>query len=145
METASATAAALSLPVHPLPGVMEYDFGLCSGLTWKEIGDRFPTLVRELRNGRPEYPAYPGEEGREQFQERVCASLWQITHDLAGDRTVAVFTHGGPIVVFCLSVLGLPYRRPAPFAVGNASITTVEVGESRSALLSTNESCHLLE
>lgn len=144
-RTAEPAAAALGLPICPLPGVAEYDFGAVSGLTWREIGERYPDLLAAVRARTPEYPCYPGEEGRREFQGRVCRTLWGIAAQFAENESVAVFTHGGPIVVFCLSVLGLPYRRPAPFAVHNASITTVEIVGHGGTLLSSNDACHLVQ
>jgi broad specificity phosphatase PhoE len=141
--TAAPLAAALGLPVCPLPGVMEYDFGTVSGLTWREIGERYPELIAAVRARTPKYPCYPGEEGRASFRQRVCGSLWDLAARFEDEERVAVFTHGGPIVVFCLSVLDLPYQRPAPFAVHNASITQIEVRDGSGTLLSTNDICHL--
>jgi broad specificity phosphatase PhoE len=142
--TAEFVAAAAGLPIEPLPTVMEYDFGEVSGLTWAEIRARYPDLVAVQRVRNAEYPAWPGEEGRDAFRERVCEALWSLEERHA-DQTVAVVTHGGPILVFCLSVLGLPYRRPMPFACDNASITVVQVRDGKGVLLTVNDTCHLKE
>jgi len=56
---------------------------------------------------------------------------------------VAVVTHGGPITVFCFTAIGLQYRRPAPFAIHNASITTLDIRDGRGTLVSLNDTCHL--
>lgn len=143
-RTAAIVAEATGLPIQPLPDVMEYDFGQVSGLTWAEIRERHPELIAVQRQRTAEYPAWPGEEGREVFRERVCSALWAL-EERHRDETVAVVTHGGPILVFCLSVLELPYRRPLPFACDNASITTVETNGGHGTLLCVNDTCHLRE
>src|SRR5206468_2806324 len=77
--------------------------------------------------GRREFPAYPGEEGRAAFQDRVRAAIRDVAERHEGDGRVAVITHAGPITLFLFDVLGREYQRPIPFVLDNASITTVEV------------------
>lgn len=143
-RTAEFIAEASGLPITPLSEVMEYDFGEVSGLTWDEIRERYPDLVAVQRRRTGEYPPWPGEEGREQFRERVCAALWKLEERHAGE-TVAVVAHGGPILVFCQTVLDLPYVRPLPFACDNASVTIVSVRNGSGVLLTVNDTCHLRE
>lgn len=143
-QTAERIAAATGLAIEPLPSVREYDFGEVSGLSWAEIRERYPELVAIQRQRNAAYPPWPGEEGREAFRERVCSTLWGL-EERHRDQAVAVVSHGGPILVFCLSVLGLPYRRPMPFACDNASITTIQVRDGKGVLLTVNDTCHLRE
>jgi 2,3-bisphosphoglycerate-dependent phosphoglycerate mutase len=143
-QTADIVSDAIGLPVETVDDLREYDFGEVSGLTWSEIGERYPELVQAVRSRTPEYPVYPGEEGRPVFKERVCSAIDDLCQGLNPDSAVVVVTHAGPIVVTCLNVLGLPYQRPAAFAVDNCSITTIEVSDGRSVLISTNDVCHLM-
>ena len=143
-QTAAAIAEPHGLPVADLPDVREYDVGpAISGLTWREVRERHPEVWAAFRERSGPYPALPGEEGREAFRARVCAALWALEAPHP-DGVVAVVTHGGPIAVFCLAVLGLPYRRPLPFQLDNASLTAVEVRGGRGALLTVNDTCHLV-
>jgi broad specificity phosphatase PhoE len=149
-ETAQAIARSLGLAVQALPDVREYDFGELSGLTWQEIQQRAPQVMAAIASRSDEYPRYPGEEGREGFRQRVCAALWGL-REKHGRETVAVVTHAGPIAVFLLDVLGLPYRPPLPFNLDNGSITLVETpprrwpGAPPAVLVSLNDVCHLKE
>jgi broad specificity phosphatase PhoE len=143
-QTADAIAQATGLSPRLLPDVCEYDFGEASGLTWTEIGERYPDLLAAVRSRTSEYPSYPGEEGRESFRSRVCSALWGLPSEHL-EGPIAVVTHAGPVVVACLEALGLPYRRPAVFAVSNCSITTLEFGNGAAVLVSTNDTCHLRE
>src|SRR5690606_17068018 len=68
---------------------------------------------------------YPGEEGRENFFRRVTEAMWAVM-EKHPDETVAIVSHGGPIALFCQTVLGLPYRRPMPFGVNNCSLNVIE-------------------
>jgi broad specificity phosphatase PhoE len=151
---AGATAGAISkrLDIEPqvLPGVSEYIFGELSGATYAELRERFANDPKMAAIPAAER-VYPGEEGRQVFFERVTASVWKVIDSHPGE-TVAVVSHGGPIALFCQYVLGLPYKRPMPFAINNCSLTTVRVSEdtslsheARARLVQLNDTCHLDE
>ena len=86
---------------------------------------------------------YPGEEGREAFRQRVTTAIWGVAAAHPGE-TVAVVSHGGPIALFCQTVLGLPYRRPMPFSIANCSLNIIDVPPAGEAVLvHLNDRCHL--
>ena len=148
LDTAEAIASPLGLTVEVQTALQEYDFGKLSGLTWPEIREQRPHLIEQLLSDSTDYPDYPGEEGREPFRRRVCEALWTISERHAGEESVAVVTHAGPIGVFLLDVLQRGYHRPMPFTVDNASVTTVEIAEPqpvrpRAVLVGLNDTCHL--
>jgi len=149
-DTAEAVAGGLGLTVRSEPRVQEYDFGAkLSGLTWQEIRELQPDVVSSLVSGGSEFPAYPGEEGREAFRDRVTTAIAEIVQRHAADQSVAVVTHAGPVIVYLMEVLGRAYSRPIPFSIDNASITTVEFATNpahyRAAAVVTgiNDTCHL--
>jgi broad specificity phosphatase PhoE len=142
-ETARTIGERLGLQPAVLPEVAEYHFGEMSGQTYAQIRERFATITN------PAERVYPGEEGRENFWNRVTQALWGVagTHP---EETVAVVSHGGPIALFCQSVLGLPYRRPMPFAINNCSLSIFEAsisssGDRNALLLNLNDVCHLTD
>jgi broad specificity phosphatase PhoE len=150
LDTAEAVGTRLELPVLSEQRVQEYDFGeQLSGLTWQEIRDQQPEVVTSLVSGGAEFPAYPGEEGREAFRARVTAAMAEIAERHAADEEVAVVTHAGPIIVYLMEVLGRAYTRPIPFAIDNASITTIEFAanptpyQPRAVVTAINDTCHL--
>jgi len=150
--TADVVSEATGLEPAELPGVQEYDFGELSGITYRELVERHPEIIERARQG-PDLPSLPGGEDREGFRHRVCETLWGLADRHPG-ASVAVVTHAGPIVVFCLDVLGLPYfyQRPLPLRVHNGSITVVEVRDGpwdaqspfpRAVISAFNDTCHL--
>ena len=150
LDTATPLAERADLSAQLEPRIQEYDFGpLLSGLTWREIREKRPELIEALLSDSEDFPHYPGEEGREHFRGRVKAVLWEIAARHQYDEAVAVVTHAGPIAVLLLEVLGLPYRRPIPFTVDNASVTTIEFvreappGFPRAVLVGLNDTCHV--
>jgi 2,3-bisphosphoglycerate-dependent phosphoglycerate mutase len=151
METAEVIAAKTGLEVMPDPRVQEYDFGeAVSGRTWDEIRDGSPEVIEAMRNNESEFPPYPGEEGRVAFQERVRSALAELSARHASDHVVAVVTHAGPITVMLLDALARPYRRPIPFVLDNASVTTIEFNGHGSSprlppvvVTGINDGCHV--
>jgi probable phosphoglycerate mutase len=138
-ETAKAIGSRLGLEPQLLPDVSEYHFGELSGHTYAEIRERFGQTTS------PNERVYPGEEGREAFRERVTSAIWGVAAAHPGE-TVAVVSHGGPIALFCQTVLGLPYRRPMPFSIANCSLNVIDVPASGEAvLMHLNDRCHLRE
>lgn len=142
-ETAFTIGAKLGVEPIVLEDVSEYHFGELSGQTYAEIRERFGAIAN------PAERTYPGEEGRENFFNRVTSALWGIATEHP-DETVAVVSHGGPIALFCQAVLGLPYKRPMPFSIANCSLNIIDASitpsDSREAvLLHLNDICHLAE
>ena len=149
-DTALEIAGAVGLKVIPEPRVQEYDFGEeLSGLTWQEIRDQKPEIIAALTGKGSEFPRYPGEEGRANFRERVCAALGDIAERHRSDEAVAVITHAGPIVVYVMETLGRGYGRPIPFVIDNTSVTTIELSSGghefvpAAVLTGLNDTCHL--
>ena len=146
--TADEIAAALGLQVVEEERLVEYDFGeRISGLTWEVIRREHPEVIESLLRDESEFPRYPGEEGRGAFRQRVAAALTEIAERHRAEEAVAVVTHAGPIVVYLMQVLGRTYSRPIPFAIENASLTTIALGEpgafSGAVVTGINDTCHL--
>ena len=149
-RTAELIGSHLGIAPVPLPGVREYDFGELSGATYAELRARFAAQAGQGDAAAPTERVYPGEEGRANFRGRVTEALWGVIDRHAGE-TVAVVSHGGPIALFCQTVLGLEYRRPMPFAIDNCSLTAFEVRDEppgpaaeRARLHFLNDTWHLV-
>jgi probable phosphoglycerate mutase len=147
-STAITIGARLGREAVLLPGVKEYDSGEMSGSTYAEVRERFAANP-EMANLRPQERVYPGEEGRDNFFNRVTEAVWGVIDSHPGE-TIAIVSHGGPIALFCQTVLGLPYRRPMPFAIDNCSLHYIDVADAgirahRAVLTRLNDTCHLDE
>jgi broad specificity phosphatase PhoE len=145
-STATAIGEVLGCAPVLLPGVAEYSFGELSGMTYREVREHF-AATPETANLPAAEREYPGEEGRVNFQQRVTEAIWQVVEKHPGE-TIAVVSHGGPIALFCQSVLGLPYKRPMPFGVDNCSLAIIEALDTADArdaavLVRLNDTCHL--
>ena len=146
-KTGETIGQALGVQPVELPGVREYDFGEMAGMTYAEVRQRFASSGTE---NRPADRVYPGEEGRDVFYKRVTESVWDCVRQHPGE-TIALVSHGGPIALFCQSALGLPYRRPMPFAIDNCSLNVFQVRDEagpdgrwpRAVVTALNDTCHL--
>ena len=81
-------------PVLTLEGLRERDVGEWSGLTRKEIGERWPETLEAW--GRGEMPPPPGGESNEAIITRVLDALRSIARDWP-HAEVLVVSHGGVI------------------------------------------------
>jgi broad specificity phosphatase PhoE len=139
--TAEAIAARFDLPVKPDARLMEYDFGVISGLTWDEVTANHP----ELANRWLEDPwAVPmaGSEGRVNFAARVMSAMQDICAQHPTGH-VAIVAHGGTFGVYLTALLGLDLNRRHPFHFGNTSLSVVEMREGVFHIHSLNSTCHL--
>lgn len=148
-NTARAIAGRLGIEARLLPDVAEYHFGELSGGTYAEVRRHFEqTASASTVQASTQERVYPGEEGRENFYRRVTGAIWGVI-DAHPEETVAIVSHGGPIALFCQTVLGLPYRRPMPFGVNNCSLNVIDAPEGAPArerkmtLIQLNDTCHL--
>jgi probable phosphoglycerate mutase len=148
-QTAEVTAERLGLAISERRALIERDVGAISGLTRDEVVERFPEFATVRLDDRGESPI-PGFEADGAFEQRVLAVLEEIISGHPGE-TVAAFTHGGVIGVFCREALCMPSLRPSPFGIDNTSITTFDVLEAefdtrfrrRVRIVSLNDTCHL--
>ena len=102
-ETAHIVAARFDLPVDLDAGLREVDVGEWSGLTWAEIGERYPGAVeRHHTRGH----GWDHGESYEQMAERVIAALHRIAERHPGER-VLVVVHGGTMRALAARIDGV--------------------------------------
>lgn len=139
--TAEAIAARCNLPVHPDARLMEYDFGVISGMTWTELAESHPELMNRWLED-PWAVSVKGSEGRGNFAARVVAAMQDICVRHPAEQ-VAIVAHGGTFGVYLSAMLGLDLNRRHPFHFGNTSLSLVEMREGVFHIHSLNNTCHL--
>jgi probable phosphoglycerate mutase len=137
-RTAAACADATGLEVQVDDRLRELDFGTAEGLTAAEMADRIPLELAAFRED-PVRHFMPGGEDPRAAAARFVAALDAIgaSHP---DGRVLVVAHTTAIRLALCRLLGLAlssYRRTFPL-VGNCSITEVDRGADRTALLQFN-------
>src|SRR5262249_16704908 len=124
VRTAEIIAAICRKQVRLDSGLRERHMGLFQGLTWGEIGKKFPN-VQEAYDRTGFYDVIPGGETAQQRLDRSARVLTAIA-DRHPNQTVVVVTHGGILAGFLESVLGMPFGRGKRFKKHNASFNSFE-------------------
>lgn len=126
-ETAAPFAARIGVAVRTSAAFREVDVGDWAGRTFAEMAAAHPETMAALSAG--EDRARGGGETFAQVRDRCVAGLAVVLDELRGagaDRTVAVFTHGGPIRLAVAAALGIPTPGHRGLASpDNCSVTTV--------------------
>jgi broad specificity phosphatase PhoE len=139
--TADAIAGRFSLPVTPDARLMEYNFGVISGMTWAEVTESHPELANRWLEDPWAVPV-DGSEGRVNFAARVTSAMQDICARHPAEH-VAIVAHGGTFGIYLTAMLGLDLNRRHPFHFGNTSLSLVEMREGVFHIHGLNNMCHL--
>jgi broad specificity phosphatase PhoE len=145
IDTITPLADAIGLPIEPDIRLREISNGEWSGLLPGEISVRWPELWTAYRTG--EDVLRPGGEQWALVRERVVKAARE--HAVSGG-VIVVSTHGGPALNLAQWAAGLPAGgnifTGRLGALGNTSITTIEIGghsDDQVRLLGFNDLGHL--
>lgn len=140
--TALPTATMQGLSVQKERGLRELYGGEWENLTFPEIIERFP---QGYKTWKTDYSiVHPdGGESVSEMAERVYGTVKKIVKENAG-KTVAIFTHGGPIRTLVCKLSGKPLSEinDIPWAT-NTSITIAEFIGDEVTLIQAQKDDHL--
>lgn len=142
-ETATAIAAVHGLPVRADARLREIAFGEWEGLTWAEIGERYPQAWAAWQ-ADPLTVAPPGGETLAQVAVRVQSAFNALVEHHA-DQCVALVSHGGPLRALLCQTLGLSPQMHWRFQVDPASISELGVCEEEAFVMRLNDTAHLVQ
>jgi broad specificity phosphatase PhoE len=125
-ESAEIVGRRLGLVVHPSDALREVDVGSWSGLTWREVEERFPEGFSRWVDWKVE--GWEDGEQYEDFSRRVLGGLLEIAARHPGEQVLAM-THGGPIRTALAAAKGLPAGdlRGANVTLGNCAVVRIAV------------------
>jgi len=142
LATAEPIASSHGLAVQVDEGLMEMDIGEMEGLTFQQVGERYPQFLRLWLGGQAAYEPMPGGERLLDVQERAWQAIERI-----GQRqeqgTVAVVTHNFVILTLLCRVLGLELADFRRLRHSVAAKSVLEMGRDRTIVMSFNDTCHL--
>lgn len=141
MTTARIIADRLALPVVPLEGISDMNFGVWQGLSVGEVKDRYPDLF-DLWRYSPHRLEIPQGECLEDVQKRAVATIDDLATRHEGE-TVAVVTHRVVCKVLLCHLLGLDNSHFWQMAQDATAINVFEMSEGRAAVTLLNDTCHL--
>ncbi len=122
LESAEILAEALGRPVEIEAGFAEMEFGVWDGMTFGEVGEKYPA---ELKSWLGSVDIAP--EGGESFatvQERVLAGLGRLLETHAG-KTVVVVSHVTPIKTLVANAVDAPLEAVFRMELTPASVTVL--------------------
>ncbi len=139
--TAEAISVRCGLPVAPLAGVIDIDYGEWQGLTPEEVAARWPDLLHAWYTA-PQTVQVPGGESLAGLRERAMRSLCELV-DRHRDETVAVVSHTVVNRVILLGILGLGNERFWRLRQDNCAINVFDADASDFTLVTLNDTSHL--
>ncbi|TET40003.1 MAG: histidine phosphatase family protein [Dehalococcoidia bacterium] len=141
MATAQIIASRLGLPVEPLHGINDMDFGIWQGLSIEEARRRYRELF-DLWRYSPQRLEIPEGETLEDVQRRAVATIDDLVarHQ---NETVALVTHRVVCKVLLCHLLGLDNSHFWQIAQDTTAINLFELWEGWSSLRLLNDTCHL--
>jgi len=142
-QTAGAIAGRHALDVLTYPGLVEYDFGECEGLTGRQIMRRDPALWSRWRSGQFDDFAFPGGEAVTGFHERVRQAISAVTAVHPAGTVIAV----AHCWVIASALAQLLRGEPAGwlrYASANTGVSRVQLSVDGSGVLLTFNDCNHL-
>jgi 2,3-bisphosphoglycerate-dependent phosphoglycerate mutase len=141
VQTAEIIGALCQKDVRLDSGLRERHMGLLQGLTWEEMGKKFPK-ERETYERTGFYDVIPEGESAQQRLDRSVRVLTAIAESHP-NQTAIVVTHGGFLTGFLEFVLGIPFGNGKRFKKQNASFNAFEYVGSKWCLETWNDVSHL--
>ncbi len=123
MATAEALAGRQGVEIIPMPQLVEVEFGVWEGLTWKEIEESYPGEYRHWVMD-PSHASPPGGESQKEISQRCKTAVNEIIRQTGGREDIAVVSHGATLACLVSVMLG-PEEEDESMIVENSSITTV--------------------
>jgi ribonuclease H / adenosylcobalamin/alpha-ribazole phosphatase len=130
-ETAEIIADVLGRTVEEEPGFAEMEFGAWDGLTFAEVGERYPDELKTWLGSLDHAPG--GGESFRAVQERVLAGLERLLAAHRG-RTVVVVSHVTPIKTLVAHAVDAPLEAVFRMELSPASVTVLSWYDERPSM-----------
>ena len=127
--------------VERLPELREMNFGIFEGLTHREIMNKYPDVYKKWLNN-PLGTIIPRGEGLNSLANRTRKALAKIL-SINNNKTVAVFTHAGPIKVILCDILKLDLGKIWQIKQDLACLNVIEFYEGSSKVHLLNDTSYL--
>jgi len=122
LESADILAEALGRPVEVEPGFAEMEFGVWDGMTFAEVGEKYPDDLQAWLGSTEVAP--DGGESFRTVQRRVLDGLARLLEAHAG-KTVVVVSHVTPIKTLVANAVDAPLEAVFRMELTPASVTVL--------------------
>jgi 2,3-bisphosphoglycerate-dependent phosphoglycerate mutase len=142
-ETAQAVARGSGRAIVADTGLRERGFGVFEGLTFQEVGQRWPEQALRWRRRDPQF----GPDGGETLNDFYARSVATVTRLAAAHpgQTIAVVAHGGVMDCLYRAAARLALDAPRSWQLGNASINRLLYTPQGFTLVGWSDTYHLEE
>jgi broad specificity phosphatase PhoE len=142
LATAGPIASSHGLEVQVDDGLIEMDIGEMEGLTFQQVGERYPHFLQAWLGDQAAHEAMPGGERLLDVQERAWQAIERI-RERQEHGTVAAVTHNFVILTLFCRVLGLELADFRRLRLSVAAKSVLEMGRDRIIVVGFNDTCHL--
>lgn len=143
-DTATAVAAPHGLPVRVEDRLIEMDVGEVDGLSFEEVGQRYPDLLRTWMSDDGPSEPMPGGESLAQVLDRAWTWVENLATSHRRERVAAV-THNFVILSLVAQAVGIGLSRFRRFRHAVAAVSVIDFEDGRTTLVRLNDTCHLDE
>jgi len=141
MATAQIIASRLGLPVVPLEGVTDMNFGIWQGLSIGEVKENYPELL-DLWRYSPHRLEIPQGESLEDVRKRAVATIDDLA-ERHESSIIALVTHRVVCKVLLCHLLGLDNSHFWQIEQDTTAINLFEIREGKATVTLLNDTCHL--
>ncbi|WP_019139553.1 histidine phosphatase family protein [Noviherbaspirillum massiliense] len=144
-QTAEAIAAPRGMTVQIDPGLRERCYGGFEGLTYEEIGERYPEAYLAWKARDPDARFPPGQnlaESLREFSQRAVSAIARLA-SRDGYRKIAIVAHGGVLDCAYRAARGMGFERARDFDIFNASINRLSWNGAALQLMHWGDIAHL--
>jgi broad specificity phosphatase PhoE len=141
MATAQIIANRLNLPVAPLEGINDMNFGIWQGLSVEKTKENYPELFNLWRYS-PQRLQIPQGESLDDVRKRVVATIDDLT-SRHQNETIALVTHRVVCKVLLCHLLGLDNSHFWQLAQDATAINLFEINGGKATITLINDTCHL--
>lgn len=141
-KTAEIVAAPHGLPVETHKELMEIDFGLWEGHTYKEITEQWPGEIEAFYDSNGTMPAHGGESFA-QVKERAGKKTRELLAGHHDGDAVLIAAHGATIRCILFDLLGLDLTRIWCFQQYNTAFNIIEYYGEKNVMTLMNCTNHL--
>lgn len=143
-QTAAPLAGHWQTPTLPDSLWREQAFGVIEGLTFDEIGQRYPEVVQGWHRHDPDF-APPGGESRRQFHARIMQAIEGLLERCMqqGWHAPVVVSHGGVLDMIYRTATGQALGGPRECPIPNAGLNLVRTDGVRFEIVQWAQTGHL--
>jgi broad specificity phosphatase PhoE len=141
VQTAQPIAQRLGLPVQPLPGIMDINYGDWQGLSHPEVAQVYPDLYQRWLE-KPHLIRFPHGESLRQVRLRGMAALKEVAARHEG-QVILLVAHQVVNKVLVCAMLGLDNSHFWRIRQDNACINVFEHQDEFFTAVLINDTCHL--